>query len=360
MSMQVALDRDDAQILVGRDGEYVRQDVMLTKIGTTAFIQMSASESLKLGMYLVRSALSRILFPWLTCAVAAVLVMANASDADACGRCGLFGNRCKFVKAVVVAPAVAVAEPVIVNRETPVVITNVFPQANGAAVLAPQGLTGYTYGGFQQLSQAYTLDPAAVLRQAHQLATDTQALTKAGLDGYTNVASLALQLNAQTSTPLAQGLAAATVLNAAGLSGNAAQQLNAGPLSVRLYRDSAGQWQVDASDPTQPRTQVQTSARQSVESGRPLPPDAADPSPPAVANSLLSAKCASCHGLSLTEPNGGLYFDAGHQLDCNSAMKAIKAVRRGTMPKNAKTSPLSEDEKARLVDELTSLVTASD
>lgn len=354
------IERDGLTIEVVDDGPNVRTDILLTKIGQTIGLNLSPGETLTVAQAMTRAALSlgvRVAAPALTFAVAMLVIMCPIS-AEACGRCGLFGNRCKFVK--VVAPVVAVAEPVIVNRETPVVITNVFPQANGAAVLAPQGLTGYTYGGFQQLSQAYTLDPAAVLRQAHQLATDTQALTKAGLDGYTNVASLALQLNAQTSTPLAQGLAAATVLNAAGLSGNAAQQLNAGPLSVRLYRDQSGQWQVDASDPTQPRTQVQASVRQSVESGRPLPPDATDPPPPVAANSLLSAKCASCHGLSLTEPKGGLFFDAGHQLDCNSAMKAIKAVRRGTMPKNAKTSPLSEEEKARLIDELTSLVTASD
>lgn len=359
MTMRVVLDRPDGQMLVGRDGDFIRQDILHYRGGTSIAMQMPAMQAMKLGLSLVFSAMLRIFLPFLAFVVG---VLAFNVDAEACGRCGLFGNRCKFAKAVVVAPAI-VAEPVVVNRETPVIITNVFPQANGAAVLAPQGLTGYTYGGFQQVSQAYTLDPAAVLRQAHQLATDTQALTKAGLDGYTNVASLALQLNAQTSTPLAQGLAAATVLNAAGLSGNAAQQLNSGPLSVRLYRDNAGQWQVDASDPTQQRsqTQVQASVRQNLGgSGLPPPPDVPEQAPPVAANSLLSAKCASCHGLSLTEPKGGLYFDAGHQLDCNSAMKAIKAVRRGTMPKNAKTSPLSEDEKARLVDELTALVTASD
>lgn len=285
----------------------------------------------------------------------------HVSDAMACGRCGLFGNRCRFAVVTPHHAHAAVVEPVVVNRDTPVIITNVFPQANGAALLAPQGSTGYTYGGFQQSAQAYTVNPAEALRYAQQLAGDANDLAKTGLNGYMGVASLALQLKAQTDIPLAQGLAATSVLNAAGLSGNGPQQLNAGPTSIKIYRDASGQWKVEMGEPQQLNSGGghcdKATARQ------PATDPTTDPSAPqgdqaapALGSSIVAAKCGSCHGKSMAEPAKGLYFDAGYRLDCQSAMRAINAVRSGKMPKSAREKPLTAEERYQLIEELSSLV----
>lgn len=290
-----------------------------------------------------------------------VLLVSSASDVMACGRCGLFGNRCRFAVVTPHHAHAAVVEPVVVNRDTPVIITNVFPQANGAALLAPQGSTGYTYGGFQQSAQAYTVNPAEALRYAQQLAGDANDLAKTGLNGYMGVASLALQLKAQTDIPIAQGLAATSVLNAAGLSGNGPQQLNAGPTSIKIYRDASGQWKVEMGEPQQLNSGVGHCDKAT--SGQTSPAPATDPAvpqgdqavAPAPGNSIVAAKCGSCHGKSMAEPAKGLYFDAGYRLDCQSAMRAINAVRSGKMPKSAREKPLTAEERYQLIEELSSL-----
>jgi len=252
-------------------------------------------------------------------ALGAVVLLLLVSDAAACGRCGLFGNRCKF------AAAHVVAAPLVVKAPEVLVIQNAFAQPNGLALLANQGTTAY---GLQAAAQAYTLDPAAVLRQAAELTRGAQSLAADGLNGFSSTASLALQLNSPANDALAKGTAAALVLQSAGLNQPGASQSQ----SLRIARDASGRWQVQHEEPAK--------AVQALE--RPTAEIAGD--------SLIKAKCAQCHGTTLSEPKGGLYLDAGAPLDCAAALKSIDAVLSGRMPKGQQ---LSAEEVTGLVKELT-------
>lgn len=261
--------------------------------------------------------------------VVVAAICAMPSDAEACSRCGLFGNRCKFVSHVAVAPVAIIKQPEVF------VIQNNYPAANGAAFLAQQG--GAVYG-FNGAAQAYTLDPAAVLRQAADLARGAQSLAQVGLDGYNVSAGLALQLNAQVQEPLAKGAAAAAVLNAAGLS----QPSQATQQAIRLYRDGSGRWQVENLEAAAVSAKVEAQTQ-------PVPVPVADPNSVGV---TVAAKCSQCHGLSLAEPKGGLYLDRGHSIDCRQSLKAISAVMSGKMPKG---QALTAEERTALVNELVAL-----
>jgi mono/diheme cytochrome c family protein len=257
-----------------------------------------------------------------------VLVVLAAGDAWACNRCGLFGNRCRYYAS---HSHVAVA-PVVVKSPDVFVVQNNYPQPNGAALLAQQGGTVY---GYQAAALGYQLNPEAVLRQAADLARGAQSLAQVGLDGYNQSAGLALQLNASIQEPLARGVAASAVLSAAGLN----QQRGPSSQTLRISQDAAGKWQVEHVDP-----RAELHRRAAVE--RP-----ADPNEPATA-SIINVKCGQCHGLDLAEPKGGLYFGPDHRLDCATALKAVRSVRSGKMPKGQQ---LSADERESLVAELLAL-----
>lgn len=243
--------------------------------------------------------------------IIALLLTLVTANAFACGRCGLFGNRCKFSSHVAVAPLV-------VKQPEVFVVQNNYPQPNGAALLAQQGSAVY---GLQGAAQAYTLDPAAVLRQAADLARGAQQLAKDGVDGFNSSASLAMQLNASTNDALAKGTAAALVLQAAGLN-----QPSTTSQAIKLSKDASGKWQVNN---TQPPAQLNTS-------------------------SMLTKKCGTCHGLDKAEPAGSLYLDGSQKMDCKSALKAIKMVMSGEMPKD-KSQKLTAEELTTVIEELTVL-----
>lgn len=260
-----------------------------------------------------------------------VVWMAMVADVEACQRCGLFGNRCKFVSHVAVAPVAVIKQP-----EVFVVQNNYPPGSGAAALLAQQGGTVY---GLQAAAQAYTLDPAAVLRQAADLARGAQQLAADGLNGYNTSASLALQLNQQANDSLAKGTAAALVLNAAGLN---QQALNAAPQALRLTRGPDGRWSVEQADPATVAEKLTAKAQAST-----APTD-----PIATGGSVVSAKCGQCHGLAKAEPAAGLYLDDGHAISCEQALRSIRAVMSGKMPKGQQLTP---QELTSLVDELTRL-----
>jgi len=259
------------------------------------------------------------------------LLLIGASTADACQRCGLFGNRCRYVAPVVKqavvqqyaapvayqAPAAVVAAPQYSYQPPPIYVTNVYPDANGAAgLLAKQGNSIY---GFQQAAAAYFANPAEVLRQAAELsraATQTAAL---GLSGYNQTAQTQLTLQASIAEPLAKGQAAAEVLTAAGLTQSVARGES---IALRL---SAG---VAVNEHTTPSQSL----------------------PPPI--SLLAEKCGRCHGLSLSEPKGGVYVDPGHKLDRATLGDAMRAVATGNMPKEGQ---LTDHEKLKIFEELSKL-----
>lgn len=271
-------------------------------------------------------------------AVASLLLAVFAADAEACQRCGLFGRLCRFQSVahhVAVAPAVAYQTPPVF------VVQNNYPQPNGAAgLLAQQGATVY---GYQAAASAYLVNPAEVLRQAAELSKAATATASLGLTGYSSTAQTALALQAGIVEPMVRGHAAAQVLEAAGL----ARQSAAAPQSfaLRVTRTPAGQWAVESVEP------AEAAAAAGV-----APLEAVPPAPPAPTQSngvsILATKCAQCHGLSLAQPKAGLYFDAGHTVDCATVLKAIRAVKTDTMPKGGTLTP---QEKGQILDELLAL-----
>jgi len=245
------------------------------------------------------------------------LVAIVASDCWACSRCGLFGSRCRFVSqhhevaTVVAAPVVAAP---------PISIINNYAPGNGAAatLIAPQGGSVY---GLSTAVQAYSLDPAAVLRQAAELTKGAQQLADQGLRGYGQTAALALTL--QASQPALQ---AAVV-----------QPIASPPQTLQIeLRD--GKWQI-----VQPTASSTPPAPASDPPQRP-----ASAVSPARGFSLVNKHCGKCHGVDIAAPKGGIYL-GGEEVDCKINLSAIGAVLSGRMPPG---SQLSQEDRQGIVLEL--------
>ena len=267
---------------------------------------------------------------------------AFCENAEACNRCGLFGNRCRFQSSHVVAPVVA---SVVQYKQPEVfVVQNNYPQPNGAAaLLAQQGSTVY---GYQQAAAQYFVSPADVLRQAAELAKAAGQTAQLGLNGYNATAQTQLNLQASFADNLSRGQAASQVLQAAGFTAPATQQQS---LALRISRGADGQWAVTQADPVSVNQQI-TARLETSTTTTPTPA----PTPEAVAksNSIIAAKCASCHGLDKTEPKAGIFLDAGHQLDCKVVLSSLKAIKDNKMPKGGSLTP---EEKGRIMEELLAL-----
>ena len=258
-------------------------------------------------------------------------------DLEACNRCGLFGNRCRFQSSHVVEHQVAVAPVVQYKQPDVFVVQNNYPQPNGAAaILAQQGNTVY---GYQQAAAQYFVNPADVLRQAAELAKAAGNTAQLGLNGYNATAQTQLTLQSTFADNLTRGQAASQVLTAAGFTAPQQQQQS---LALRISRGADGQWQVTQAEAAQVNAQIVAK----------LETKPAEPAPIERAGSILAAKCASCHGLDKTEPKGGVFLDASHPLDCKTALKSLQLVKAGKMPKDG---TLTDQEKGQILDELLAL-----
>lgn len=303
-----------------------------------------------------------------------------AGNAEACGRCGLFGRACRFASHhVAQVVEVPVVQEVVAPYQQPsqaIVVQNNYPPANGALPLIAQ--PGNTVYGLQAAFQPYRLDPDAVLRQAAELTKAAQSLADQGLRGYSNTASLALTLSA--SQPAIQSAAQLQVGGQTGgqyggqpaqlssplaISGNGAGYgaggVNVGAgQSIRLTQNANGTWSLHAES-------LNTSipgAAVAIPGGdvaggvggvgsTPVPGEnpGVDPgvnpgvNPFAGVGQLVKKHCASCHGLDKSKPGGGVYFDLGHLIDCDTATDAVEEIKSGRMPKGGN---LSESEKALL------------
>lgn len=267
--------------------------------------------------------------------IIAVVLLLCATELHACNRCGLFGNRCRFVQSHVVESHVQVAPVAAYKAPEVFVVQNNYPAPNGgAAILAQQGATIYQPNGYQQAAQAYLVNPADVLRQAAELTRAAQKLAGDGLNGYQQTVTSALTLQSTLAEPLIRSQAAAQVLSAAGLNQPPAQQQS---LALRITRGLDGQWQVSQAD----AAQITAKVEQKIEA-RPTEQVSSEAS-------VLSAKCASCHGKELTQPKAGLYIDAGIKLDCKTALKSLQLIKSGKMPKDGTLTP---EEKGAILDEL--------
>ena len=250
-------------------------------------------------------------------AIAFCVAVLTAADAWACSRCGLFGSRCRFasqhheVAAVVAAPVIA---------QPPISIINNYAPGNGAAatLIAPQGGSVY---GLSTAVQAYSLDPAAVLRQAAELTRGAQQLADQGLKGYGQTAALALTL--QASQPAIQ---AAVV-----------QPIQQPPQTLQIeLRD--GKWQI-----------VQPTASSTPPAPAADPPQrSASAVSPARGFPLTNKHCGKCHGVDIAAPKGGIYL-GGEEVDCKINLSAVAAVLSGRMPPG---SQLSAEDRQGIVLEL--------
>lgn len=270
-----------------------------------------------------------------------------ARESEACSRCGLFGNRCRFVQQQTSYP-VAVAPVTQYKSPDVFVVQNNYPAPNGAAaLLAQQGSTVYQ-GGYQSAAQAYALNPADVIRQASELTKAAQLLAGDGLKGFNQVASTALALQASSAEPLIKSKAAVDVLNAAGLSQQLTQPQS---LAIRISRGSDGQWQVTQADPAAVSERLEVK----VEPKSPAPmvtPEVEIQPASSAKPSVINAKCGSCHGLNLTEPKGGIYLGSEHKLNCKAVLRSLTLIKADKMPKDSKLTP---EEKGAILDELLSL-----
>lgn len=243
-----------------------------------------------------------------------------ASDVLACSRCGLFGSRCRFVSQQHHVAAAVVAAPIV--QQPPISIINNYAPGNGAAatLIAPQGGSVY---GLSTAVQAYSLDPAAVLRQAAELTKGAQQLAQQGLQGYGQTAALALTL--QASQPAIQ---AAVV-----------QPIQQPPQTLQIeLRD--GKWQIV--QPTADPPPAPSPAAATAKAGG-SPANAAARGFP-----LVNKHCGKCHGVDIAAPKGGIYL-GGEEVDCKINLSAVAAVSSGRMPPGAQ---LSADERQGIVLEL--------
>lgn len=262
--------------------------------------------------------------------IAALAVLA-CDSADACNRCGLFGRNCRFVHNQVVHAEPAYVQAAVVTPPEVFVVQNNYP-----APLAPQGSTVY---GYQAAAAAYHVDPAEVLRQSAELTKAASLTAQIGLNGFHDTARTQLSLQASITEPLARGQAAAQVLDAAGFRNQAVQQSQS--LALRVYSEG-GKWKVEQAEAEQVNAKIEAKV-----TSRPAGPAANN------TTSMLTQKCASCHGLQLAEPKGGLFIDAGHKLDSSVITESIRLVKTGEMPKGGPA--LSDQEKGMILDELLSL-----
>lgn len=114
-----------------------------------------------------------------------LLLLGLAVDASACGRCGLFGKRCRF-QSHHVAHVAPVVQPTVTN----LVFNNTFPAAFN---LSPLGSSVY---GVQQASAAYAPRPDYFMDRAVRLEELRTVNAERGYQQFQESGRLAMQLNA--------------------------------------------------------------------------------------------------------------------------------------------------------------------
>lgn len=233
---------------------------------------------------------------------AAILIAFLLADsADACNRCGLFGNRCRF-------------------SHHAKVVSQVVPQASqtiNIATVYPAGTT--QYGSVQAISQLYATNPELAITAASRAADGaTQALT---------AAITASMLGNQHVAEIAKIQAATQHLQAA-VGTSSSQQ----SLTLRITQSGGGikveQVEAPKPDPDAPRTPA-----------------------------ILQAKCGSCHGPDLAEPKGGVSL-GGAQMSPERAMRAIDLLYGREVPDAMAgvIGGITAEERDQLIEEITSLV----
>lgn len=243
--------------------------------------------------------------------IAIIVTLLLTDYAQACGRCGLFGRRCKFasVKSAVVYPQYAQAASQTINV------------ANFAY---PIGATQYS--SVAQISQLYATNPALALEHSTRVAERSVSTMQSAIESLT--------ANNQGVLEVAKLQAATEHLRSALQS---SQQTSS--VTLRITQSSSG-------ITVEPITDSPP-----VHGGGP-----ATAQPPA-SSSVLAVHCASCHGTAVNAPKAGLYYDSGHQLDATNAMKALRILEGHDVPEAMRklVDGLSDEDLAGLRSEIIGL-----
>jgi hypothetical protein len=122
--------------------------------------------------------------------LASLVVLFSAGNADACNRCGLFGNKCRFAaktyyQPTYYAPAVYTPPDNVQNF----IFNNSYPTP----------LLGNSVYGYSLASQAYSVDPAQVLDRSSRLAELAFTSGQKAIDDFNETAGNALALSADAS-----------------------------------------------------------------------------------------------------------------------------------------------------------------
>jgi len=251
---------------------------------------------------------------WRTSVLAALLLLALPSNADACNRCGLFGLRCRYAKPVYYAPkyvAPVVYPPNVQNF----VFNNSFP--------IPQ--LGNTAYGYSLQASAYTQDNAMFLNRAGMLAELSQQNAQRGYDGFVSAGALSLQLADAADRRQKNTLLALTAMEANGQ----AQQPQAMSFRATVVN---GRLSIERIDPGQTGPQQQTgNHRGSI------------------------AACAKCHDgrEGPGKAPAASVIDGTVALSFERYTKAARRVLIGEMPPN---SDWTIEEKTACVAELATLL----
>lgn len=243
--------------------------------------------------------------------IALGLVALFATEADACGRCGLFGRHCRFHHVAheqYIAPVVVQQQPDVQNF----VFNNTFP----VPFLAGQGSSVY---GYSLAASAYTFDPNLFLDRSARLTELALQTAKAGNDG----ASAAVQ-GVLAANDAADRRAKNTVLALAAMEANG-----------------------------QGAAQVPQSFRVSIVGGR-LSIERIEPDAPGNADApapFAAFSCAACHDGQggANRPPADSIIDGKTPLAEDRYRRAVKRVADGSMPPN---SQLSAEDKAAVYAEL--------
>lgn len=261
-----------------------------------------------------------------------LLIGLFATDAEACQRCGLFGNRCRFQSYYypTYQPVTYAAQPTTQNF----VFNNSYP----VAALLGQGNTVY---GYSLAAQPYTLDPAQVLDRAGRLAELAFTSGQKAVDDFNDTAGNALALSAEANRQQQNTLLAMTAIQA---------NSQAQPTQSLSFRATVTNGKLSLE-----RIEAAPSAAVTAPcpDGNCPPPAPKDGTLSLSAGNLIGQYCGTCHdGTGQKDTPRGFVLDGQTRLVNGQFQAAAKAVMAGKMPPK---SQLSEDDRLAIVAELAKL-----
>lgn len=274
--------------------------------------------------------------------LAVLCLMLLSVEAEACHRCGR--SACVYAQPVVAAP--------IVQEKTDVFVI----QSNYPAPLVGQGTSALVSNGGYQALTIPLIDPQLFINSSLRLVSDANALGAAAHERTANLVQRVAELQAPTVERLAAGQAASQVLRAAGL--DPAHNTQGQSSAVVINRDASGQLQVLPLT----ATQVQSITSNVTASTTNITKAITTTETPKLSEQggkypLFTKHCASCHGVNVAQPGGGLFLgdDPGVAAEMEKRWYAIeKSINTGKMPKNGAT--LSTEEKQGLAAELDAMI----